>query len=332
MRIALLLLSAPLSFVLECLAISAFLGEPRFIESPWAEGVLLHLSGVVLGVLALFAWFPRSYAKSPLTSGALFLGFLLPMPLLGLLSLVFFRFLLSMTASDDPSKRYVMGTRTALTVERLDAISRKAHQSVLQILSGRDNTLRRNAILALRALEPKKSLPVLRRAIGDSDEQVRLLAQTQFNKIMLNLEMTIKKMEHSMNEQAAPPEKMIELAEQYHELVFLGLSTQDTEAIYLNRAVELLNGALTKDPDNVSARFFLLKCAVKQENLPLAEQTVAQLRASGFNPEFLRVWEAEILFLKRDWGGLVELAKSLRASNTVHPRISTLVEFWLAAA
>ena len=40
---------------------------------------------------------------------------------------------------------------------------------------------------AISLVEPKKALPLLQKAIQDSDEQVRLLAQTLFNQIIAGL-------------------------------------------------------------------------------------------------------------------------------------------------
>lgn len=293
-------------------------------------GFGLHLVAIALAWVAFFLTMPLSYRKQLLTSTALIIGFLLPLPIIGLLAILGFRLLFLIRPSQDASKSYMLGSRQYLTLQRFDdPTSGRTQRSILDILGGRDNELRRTAIMALRAVEAKKSLPVLVKAIADSDEQVRLLAQMQFNKIIANLELTIKKMEAEISTSAPPAGKLVELAEQYHELVYLGLSSDETEQLYLNRAIELLDRAIQVEPDNKSTKFFLLKCLVKRGETARAEQLIEELIAQGFQADFLRIWEADIDFQRRDWPALEKALQMMRASKNTDPRLGGLIEFWL---
>jgi tetratricopeptide (TPR) repeat protein len=289
----------------------------------------LHLGSVLLMVLATVLVAPETYQKHKSTTLAFVIAFTLPVPLAGILALVAFRLLFKIKPVEDPSRKYVFGDRRFLTVERPEVSLRKTHQSILDVLSSRNNALRRTAILALRAVEAKKSLPVLIKAIGDSDEQVRLLAQTQFNKIIAALELTIKQMEAELGDFSADSGKLIQLAEQYHELVYLGLSSEETEQLYLDRAIQLLRLALKSEPENKGARFFLLKCLIKRGLLGEAEECLNELQQAGFQDDFLRVWRADVLYQKRDWAALERTLNEMRQSKGTDPRLGGMLEFWL---
>ena len=205
-------------------------------------------------------------------------------------------------------------------------------RSVLDILSGTDNFVRRKAILALRQVEPKKALPVLQKAIQDSDEQVRLLAQTQFNKTLANLELAIKTMEAALTSGPRETDRLIQLAEQYHELVYLGLSSEETQTIYLNRAIELLEEALAALPKNQAVQLMLLKCSIKNNDLTRAQKYLGALQAQGYRKELLAVWEAEIYFQQRDWQALNNSLKQMRDMDLNNARIQGQIDFWLKPA
>lgn len=275
---------------------------------------------------------PESYRKKVGTLVALVVAFTLPLPLVGIIALLGLRLLLKIRPSSDPGRNYVIGERAYLTMEKFDASGRAAGQSILDILGSRNNALRRTAILALRAVEAKKALPVLVKAIADSDEQVRLLAQTQFNKIIAALETTIKQMESDLAQMPREPSRLIDLAEQYHELVYLGVSSEETEQLYLDRAIELLRESLEIDPENKGARFFLLKCLIKRGRLEEGETCLADLRRAGFQEDFLRVWRADILYQKRDWAALEQTLHEMRQSKGTDPRLGGMVEFWLGTS
>jgi len=228
--------------------------------------------------------------------------------------------------------KYVLGTTQYLTLPRYDLDPDIAPRSVTEILNGKDNVARRAAILALRVVEPKKSLPLLQKAIQDSDEQVRLLAQTQFNQIIAGLEGRVKVLEAGL---AVPPRhlnKLLPLAEQYHELVYLGLATDETQTIYLGRALELLEEAIQLAPEHTPTRFLLVKCALKSGRIDQARAAIEFLRKKGWQPEVLVPWEAEIAFLERDWPKLSTTLQQLELTGTTPGVLRGATDFWLLPA
>ena len=320
--------AALIAVVLEFLAAKSLLSP-----SPSATTVLgLHFIALLAAVPALRLLFPEQYRRLNWTFAALVIGFTLPLPVIGPLFLLGYRLLLLMQPARNVESKYVLGTTQYLTLPAYEQEVHDEPRSVAEILNGKDNVVRRTAILALRVVEPKKALPLLQKAIQDSDEQVRLLAQTQFHQIIASLESRVKTLEAEL---ATPPRhlnKLLLLAEQYHEMVYLGLATEETQTIYLNRALELLTEAGKLAPDNTAVRFLLVKCALKSGHLDQARDGLQFLRRKGWQPEVLVPWEAEIAYLERDWLRLAATLKAIEGSGATPGVLRGPMEFWLGTA
>ena len=126
--------------------------------------------------------------------------------------------------------------------------------------------------------------------------------------------------------------KLLPLAEQYHELVYLGLATDETQTIYLGRAVELLEEAAQLAPESTAVHFLLVKCALKSGHLDEARTGIQFLRQKGWQPEVLIPWEAEIAFLERDWPKLANTLGGLEATGATPNVLRAATEFWLRPA
>ena len=302
-------------------------------REPSAFNVLgLHFVALLAAVPALRLMFPAEYRRLRWTFAVLVVGFALPLPVVGPLFLLGYRLVLTMEPARNVESKYVLGTTQYLTLPAHEPLEHEEPRSVAEILNGKDDIARRAAILALRVVEPKKALPLLQKAIQDSDEQVRLLAQTQFNQIIAGLEGRVKTLEADL---ATPPRhlnKLLLLAEQYHELVYLGLATDETQTIYLGRAIELLEEAGKQAPDNTAVRFLLVKCALKSGRLDQARAGLQFLRQKGWQPEVLGPWEAEIAFLERDWALLAQTLRKLEADGVTPGALRGPAEFWLQPA
>jgi tetratricopeptide (TPR) repeat protein len=320
--------SALFAVLFEIFSVQALLAP-----TPNALAVLgWHFLALLAAVPALRPVFPEEYQRSGWTFAALVIGFALPLPVLGPLFLLGYRLLLLLKPARNVESKYVLGTTQYLTLPAYEQEVHEAPRSVAEILNGKDNVVRRTAILALRVVEPKKALPLLQKAIQDSDEQVRLLAQTQFNQIIARLEGRVKTLEAEL---ATPPRhlnKLLLLAEQYHEMVYLGLATDETQTIYLNRAVELLTEAGKLAPDNTAVRFLLVKCALKSGHLDQARDGILFLRRKGWQAEVLVPWEAEIAYLERDWLRLAATLQAIEGSGATPGILRGPMEFWLTPA
>lgn len=323
---------ATLSFIialaLETLAFASLMLHGLGEDLAPFNAITAHALGVVFGTSAFILSWPRPLGKSRIAATTLCVGLCAPLPLVGLLFAAGFRLLLCLKPIRLTKSEYVLGDRSVLTFEKQDEFGLGRPQSVLEILSGTNKDLRRTAIVALRSVDPKKALPLLQKAIQDSDEQVRLLAQTQFNRILAKLETTVKQMESDLSE-GRSAQKLTILAEHYHELVYLAVSSPETETIYLERAIELLTEALSIEPQNSAALLLLLKCQVKDQKIVGAKKSVTELRAIGLPEESLAPWEAEIFYQESDWEAFKQALERIKASASSDIRLNGIIEFWM---
>jgi tetratricopeptide (TPR) repeat protein len=328
-RKTLLLSSVIVAAAFGLLALKAVSGSPIWPEHRLREIWVLHLSAMAFTGLAMGLCLPQFVKSAPISFLAFVIGFTAALPIVGLFFILCFRLLFRLNPDQANEVDYYFGDRQVLTPAKRVSSTTEVPLSVMEILSGEDKEARRRAILALRSVEPKKSLPVLQKAIQDSDEQVRLLAQTQFNRIIAGLELAVKSIESELAGPAPKTERLVQLAEEYHELVYLGLSSDETQIIYLDRAVELLREAVRINPDNQEAHLLLLKCYLKTTRLAEARQCLAELARNGAPPETLAPWESEIYFLEHNWAELAKSLQRIQEHKNTDLRLAHQIDFWL---
>ena len=300
------------SLALELISLWFFTTRPT--EWLW---VGFHLAGLILFF----------FSARPQRSGLVALA--LPVPFIGLLLLIYLQRITLAGVKPKRKLDFIVGEREVVTTP--GKWSRHARRSIVDILHGTDQTERRRAVLLLRQIDPKKSLPILKKAIQDSDEQVRLLAQTLFSKIISGLELDIKTREAQLEKVAQSPAIMLQLAELYHELVYLGLASEESEKLYLERAEQLASEALKFSQDHQPALFLLLRCHVKAQDFEAAKLRLTQLRALGFQEEALLPWELEIYFSQKNWSEFKKLLLKFRREFPTSHRLREQTDFWLQA-
>lgn len=317
------------SLVLDAFALQELLGMGFWPSHQALATACLHGAALLTAGIAFWQWLPQSYGKSRSTFVALLTGFCIPVPLLGQISIATFRRVLDQKVIEDPERHYVIGTREALTMHESFEEVIHSPKSVPEILRGRDSQTRRNAILALRHVDVRRAIPVLQKAIQDSDEQVRLLAQTHFNKIMAGLEVGIKKIEGELQTGQRSSVQLVRLSELYHELVFLGLSSEESMRLYLERSVELLEEARTLTPDDLNISVSLLRCYVKLGNTKSARSRLEFLRKHNYRRELMSPWESDLFYQDHDWPALVESLKALRPQPGRMTILDAQIRLWV---
>lgn len=201
--------------------------------------------------------------------------------------------------------------------------------SVAEILRGPDPASRRNAILAVKDLDVRSALPLLRKGLQDSDEQVRIFAQNSLSELLEKFESKIKALEARSQSSPTDVAAAIGLAEQYFELVYLEVAGDDeTSAHMLGQAIEILDRAAREAPRNSRVGLLQLRYALRQRNLEAARSALHRVRALKVDEQVVLPWEAELAFLERDWKAVQELLSRFVAKGFVNPRIESIAKFW----
>ncbi len=292
--------------------------------SPWIP-VGLHLAGAGLwgrGYSLLREPVPPRAWLLPAGCAALF-------PLLGPLAALFIAALQRRPPADQSASRYVVWDDESRSRWSGSTPAGASGQSIVDILQSPRTQLRRNAVLALRDLDPAMAIPLLRKGLQDSDEQVRIYAQNILSTMLEGFESGIKALEQRLASSPDGVPHAVRLAEQYFELVYLDIAgDEETAAHYLSRAQALLTRAATLAPDNREIAFLGLKYALRARDVPAAQRWFEALRTVGFDLQTVLPWQMELVFLQRDWRRLDELFVFFRRARILNPRIAELMTFW----
>ncbi len=289
---------------------------------------LAHLAGAALWGVGFAARQPSAPPRAwllPAGCAALF-------PLLGPLAAVFIADLQRRPPADQSASRYVVWDDESRSRWSGSTPAGATGQSIVDILQSPRTQLRRNAVLALRDLDPAMAIPLLRKGLQDSDEQVRIYAQNILSTMLEGFETGIKALEQRLASSPDGVAHAVRLAEQYFELVYLDIAgDEETAAHYLARAQSLLTRAAALAPEHREIAFLGLKYALRARDVPAAQRWFDQLRAVGFDLHAVLPWQMELVFLQRDWRRLEELFVFFQRAQILNPRIADLRQFWLGS-
>lgn len=205
-------------------------------------------------------------------------------------------------------------------------------QSIVEILQSPRTQLRRNAVLALRDLDPQMAIPLLRKGLQDSDEQVRIYAQNILSSMLERFESGIKELEQRLAAEPSAALPAVRLAEQYFELVYLDVAGDDeTAAHYLGKALGLLERAAAVAPGDLTVAFLALRYALRARDVAAARRWCERLEQGQFDRASVLPWAMELAFLEGDWAQLQRLFAEFAATRYFNPRIEELARFWTGA-
>jgi tetratricopeptide (TPR) repeat protein len=208
-----------------------------------------------------------------------------------------------------------------------------AGQSIIEILQSPRTQLRRNAVLALRDLDPQMAIPLLRKGLQDSDEQVRIYAQNILSSMLERFEASVKQLEERL---ASDPNEYVtakRLAEQYFELVYLDVAGDDeTSAHYLGKALALLERIAASPDADHSIAFLGFRYALRARDVAAAHRWLQRLEGPSAEAQHVLPWRMELAFLEGDWDRLRALFSAFEKARYINPRIEELGRFWLGPA
>jgi tetratricopeptide (TPR) repeat protein len=203
-------------------------------------------------------------------------------------------------------------------------------QSLTAILNSRAVRARRNAILALRAFQDPAAVRVLRRAIRDSDEQVRSYADGRLKRLIDGMEAAIKELEQRLVLDPNNHFFQLALAEQLYEMVEMGLVNPENETHMLRRVADLLH-TCRRGQHFPEAEILALRCNLRLGFAENARACLERLKEMNYRTETLAQYHFEVLFEERDWETFFGELKSAM-ELLPPPQIKQLADFWLTSS
>lgn len=286
--------------------------------------IAAHVAGSLAWGFGAVRFFPATQHSAWWQPAAWALTF----PVVGPLASLAFAAILRRAPADRSAKRYLVWDEHEHA--EWDALpSGSAGQSIVEILQSPRTQLRRNAVLALRELDPQLAIPLLRKGLQDSDEQVRIYAQNILSTMLERFEDGIKQLEARIGATTFDAVTATRLAEQYFELVYLDVAGDDeTAAHYLAKALGLLERAAAAAPTDASIAFLGFKYALRARDISAAYRWLGLLESRQSEAQHVLPWRMELAFLEGDWARLQQLFATFARARHVNPRIEDLARFW----
>lgn len=188
---------------------------------------------------------------------------------------------------------------------------------------------RLSAILATRRMSSREAIPILKLALKDPADDVRLLAYSMLDAQESGINLKIKNLLADL--QAAPAEQRAllnaSLAQHYWELVYLGLAQGSVLEHMLQCAREHIEKAVG---ERSAAEDWLLcgRIALEQQRLMAAQEAFAQAEALGMDVSQVASYRAEVAFICRRFHEIPGWLAQLNPEDRQRLPFSALARYW----
>lgn len=187
-----------------------------------------------------------------------------------------------------------------------------------------------NKVAAAKHIRNSQSAPVLKSAVGHSNERIRLVAYQMLDKKVNNLNREIQRLESDarVSEGTGKSNIHLQIANNYWEL----LTLEDDEPIareeLLRKAASQAGQALAIEPRNVNAHFTLGQIYLKQGETEFATKSFERAIELGISPDKALPYIAEAAFKSRNYKKVRETLAAVSPSFRTYPPMSNVIEYW----
>lgn len=308
----------------------------------WEEALIAHVGALCLGALGLSFWLRATACRQrglyPIT--LLMTGLI---PGFGVLAL-------PLAAAYGTRNPLLLEEDTTMTIEvpRLPFKPLATDQSLSFSRGGLFEVLERSsdtdkqvvAVMATTRMKSKQAVPLLKVAMRDESDDVRLLAYSIKDKKESEINGKIKRLIQVLDEDGKHPDRKRlsdrekaateqNLAFLYWELVYLDLAEGDIRAFFLEQVVAHATSAL----DEISygpLAVLLARAYMEQGSHGLARDALDLAERSGVERLVLAPYRAEIAFHERRFSEV--RARLMEVGASPHEALREVLDFWLKAA
>lgn len=186
------------------------------------------------------------------------------------------------------------------------------------------------ALMATRRMNGKDSIPILKLALRDPADDVRLLAYSMLDQQESQINQRIEK---TLNQLQAAPEAQhtalhSTLARWYWELAYMGLAQGSVLEHVLNQAREHVERALSMGAGD-DMHLLAARIAMEQGLLDEALIHLSAAKAAGLAQEKIAPFNAEIAFLQGRYSEIPEHLAQLSSEALKRPPFGALARYWL---
>jgi polysaccharide biosynthesis protein PelE len=301
------------------------------VQQTWF--LVLHGAGSAGGGALMTALVPERYRRRPWWAFLLFFGFCFFIPglgLAGLLLAVLPGIVLERHQKQDAFRRVGVPELPfkPLNVQKQPIYGQAGMISVLR--HAQDPERRIKALIATRQMTSQESIPVLKEALRDPVDDVRLLAYSMLDAKEEEINATIRRLlERVAHNPADQQPKMHQrISNCYWELAYLGLAQGEVLRHALARALEHMEQALAAGADEPTLHIQRGRLLMHQQRWDEAVQAFAAAVDQGIPAIGVAPYLAEIAFEKREFQQVVAYMRELGPSVRRSERLAAVADYW----
>jgi hypothetical protein len=218
------------------------------------------------------------------------------------------------------------------------ALAEHAVVPIREVLEGDSSPAERiQAVMALRRMPARDALPLLRTALGDASEDVRLLAYAILERrekgLRASIERKLEALEAHEDGSASQLAALRELAHDHWELVHGGFvegelaqRTLQLAAEHARGALELIRRGIGKPEGALSV--LLARVELRRGETVGAAHALELAAQAGVADSTLAPLHAELAFIERRFDRIPGLLASVGGTQLDRPRLHPVIEHW----
>lgn len=301
-------------------------------DAALASFLLLHALASVLLALALLPLVPPRMATPRLGMLALMAAVAFAIPVAGFLGLI---------AAFPILTRQLVRHRVAdfesLQLPEFDQDQRRPSQlryAGLRTFLGQAAVpvpTRVRAMATLRHVSARTAAPLLRDALGDPSEELRLLAYGMLDNLEKRVNRAIAGELHAFEAAAPGSAPALQSAERlsdlYWELVYEELAQGDLRTHAIDQSLHYADSVLQHQPGNAALHLRRGRLLAERGQVQEAAQALERARTLGLPATRILPYLAQLRFEQRDFGGARALMRELDQWGAL-PRLRPVIDYW----
>jgi predicted Zn-dependent protease len=184
--------------------------------------------------------------------------------------------------------------------------------------------------MAVRTISGRSTVPVLRLALHDAADEVRLLAFTILQERERQLYAQIHELQNRMTTGSQDRKAALSasLAHAYWELAYQDLVQGELLAFALENAAKYLTEALSSDRENSGYLLLLGRIRLRQGRGQDAAELLARAAQLGLADQIVKVHQAEAAFVERRFDDVRACLAGIPSQGRTRAMVKQLVEYW----
>jgi hypothetical protein len=194
----------------------------------------------------------------------------------------------------------------------------------------RDSADRMGAVMAVRGISERSAVPVLRLALRDAADEVRLLAFSILQERERQLYAQIDELKAQLDGASANQVgwHAARLGQAYWELAYQELAQGELVGFVLDEAAKHVSAAIAATPTNPGFSLLLGRIRLRQGRSKEAISLLARAAELGLPEQVVKVHQAEAAFVERRFDEVRACLAAIPASRRTRPIVKHLVEYW----